>query len=549
MRLSDVKKVISLGLALLLAISLFAGCTVKPGNTDSSSKPIESSGKSEAGKLDYLNESGFPIVNKPITIKMMGRKNVTHANWEDMLVWQEYEKMTGIHVEWITPDQSGYNEKKNLAFASGDLPDAFFKGFLTNQDLMSYGAQGMLIRLNELVDKYAPNVIDCFEKWPEARKATVTPDGSMYSLPRMQVDPVSFVGDQHYIQQEWLKELNMSVPTTTDEYYEVLKAFKTKDFNGNNKADEIPLLSENGAGGMIQTFLGFWGLANRGGRHIDQGPDGKVRFISTTDKYKDMLMYLNKLYTEDLFYKQSFTLKRQEASALGPQGVIGSVVCSGIDMYVPPTEAGKYISMATLKGPFGDQIASQYDVVASRIGAFAITDKNKYPEATMRWIDYFFSLEGHLLFFGGIEGKTYNFRADGTPAWIDEISYNPNRTVDEGIGQFTPLPGGSDPVVSFWTKTVYSNPEAYAAKVEALKLVEPYFPEEAWPSFMYTDSENAEMMTIKTDIETYVEEWVAKFVTGAEPFTKWDDYVNTLNKMGLEKYMQISQNAVDRWNK
>ena len=114
-----------------------------------------------------LNSKGYPIVKQPITIKMMGSKTITHGPWEKMLVFQEVEKKTGIHIIWDTPPENIYMERKSIIFAANELPDAFFKGQLTSQELADYGSQGLLIPLNKLIDKYAPNVKKVLRQFPK----------------------------------------------------------------------------------------------------------------------------------------------------------------------------------------------------------------------------------------------------------------------------------------------------------------------------------------------------------------------------------------------
>ncbi len=67
------------------------------------------------------------------------------------------------------------------------------------------------------------------------------PDGNIYALPQVNECYHCMYQQRMWIYKPWLDKLGLKMPTTTDEFYEVLKAFKTKDPNGNGKADEIPL--------------------------------------------------------------------------------------------------------------------------------------------------------------------------------------------------------------------------------------------------------------------------------------------------------------------
>ena len=73
----------------------------------------------------------------------------------------------------------------------------------------------------------------------------------------------------------------------------------------------------------------------------------------------------------------------------------------------------EYIGLGALKGPHGDQLYSHVKVPMVHVGAFAITDKNPNPEATIRWMDYFYGDEGAQFYFMGKEGETFTKNADG----------------------------------------------------------------------------------------------------------------------------------------
>ncbi len=111
----------------------------------------------------------------------MGAK--TQSNWDDILIWNTYEDMTNVHIDWEQVPQEGVDEKRNLALAGGNLPDAFYAANMPTLDIFKYGQQGLFLELNDLIDQYAPNVKKLMEENPEIRKAITFPDGKIYSLP------------------------------------------------------------------------------------------------------------------------------------------------------------------------------------------------------------------------------------------------------------------------------------------------------------------------------------------------------------------------------
>ena len=77
-----------------------------------------------------------------------------------------------------------FSDKKNLALAQfGNLPDGLFNAGMSDYDLLRYAKQGIIIPLENLIDKYMPNLQAVFEKYPEYRTMCTAPDGHIYSFP------------------------------------------------------------------------------------------------------------------------------------------------------------------------------------------------------------------------------------------------------------------------------------------------------------------------------------------------------------------------------
>ena len=170
------KSLRTISLCLVLAmIVVFSGCGKKQEQTSSNVK---------------VNETGMPIVNEKITLKVMGSKGPLQGPWDQLYVFEAMEKMTNIHLEFDTPPSQNYQEKKNIMFASGEYPDVFFGGLLTSQDEVMYGEQGILVPLEGYIDTYAPNLKKIFEKYPDVKKSITTMDGHIYALP--------YVGDVNW---------------------------------------------------------------------------------------------------------------------------------------------------------------------------------------------------------------------------------------------------------------------------------------------------------------------------------------------------------------
>lgn len=537
-------RLISASLACTMVLSMFAGCS----GTKKESKPAET----KEDKLSYLNTTGFPIVNKPITLKIMISKNDIMAEAEKLLVFQEYENKTGIKVEWQNVSSSAIGEKVKLALASQDLPDAFMKAGISNPDQMSFGSQGMFLNLNQgLMEKYGPNIKKFIDAHPDVKKSQTFDNGAIYSLPAgIESDSVR-LARKFFINTQWLKAVGKEMPKTTDELYDVFKAFKEKDPNGNGKADEIPFTSD-ALKNIMDVLKGAWGLGNRGLIQTNLDMDestGKMRFIPTSTQYRDFIDYLRKLYSEGLIDKEIFTMKSALFSAKSIEGIVGA--CVGPNTAnIGANHVSEFQGLTTaLKGPKGDQLWSPLRPYTNGTGAFLITSANKYPEATMRWVDYFYSDEGTLFYHFGIEGKTYKKTADGKYDWSDDIykGVSPTTTFDSVVGKLSPYVGGSNPAII--KEPYYGGREIEPVSSKASANMMPFAPKEVWPDFTYTQKENERLVVVQTDINGYVSKMQGEFISSKTPLSQWDSYVEQIKKMGLDELMQIHQAAYERYKK
>lgn len=528
------------------ALLILAGCS---GKDAGGGDPQEAQMDDEA--IENVNNSGMPIVKEPITLKMFAGKSAQNVNsdWNDILIWNEYEKMTNINLEWEQVQTDSLEEKRNLALASGSLPDVFYLAQLTNVDIFKYGQQGTFIKLNDLIDEYAPNLKKLMDENPEIRKAITFPDGNIYTMPSVVSEDFLSVrlSSRPWINQKWLDELGMEVPETTEEFYEYLKAVKDLDPVGNGKT--VPY-GGTSIDELVQWLEGSFGIANRGVRNgpIDMDPEeNKVRFYATTDEYKEMLQYVHKLYSEGLIEQNIFSIEWGQFLANASEGVYGSMLFyDPIELF--GEEVGKdYESMAALAGPHGDQQFIKVSPAVASIGNFAITSENPNPAATVRWMDYFYSDEGARLYYMGIEGETYEETEDGKYVYTDKILNSPEGlTFEQELAKYLTWLGG---VMGIIKEEYFQGSESAPKSLEAAEKLEPYVPEEIWPAFTYTEDENKVLSSSGADIEKYVTEMRDKFISGDADFSEWDNYVKTLEGMGLEEYMEIKQAAYERYKK
>lgn len=549
------KKIISIILASIMVIALFTGCTA--GAKNETTAPGTSSTSSAAGSETdsnipgYLNPVGYPIVKEPITLTAMVMKTGSHANYEygALPVFTEYEKMTGVKIVFDEVLNTAIVEKRNLAFASGEIPDLFYRANLPSADYFKYGEQGLLIELNELIDKYAPNLKAALDLMPEVSSGIKSAEGNIYALPTI-TDSLSIrTSRKLYINTKFMQNVGGKMPGTTDELYELLKLFRDMDANGNGQVDdEVPISGMN-YWWVIDCFKGAFGLGNRGFQYTTLDMDeksGKIRFQPATEEYKEFLQYCNKLYSEGLIDKDIFTMDGPKLLAKGEANTVGAVGAGYNEVVGTVSEAYEGIP-AALKGPKGDQLWPNFRPGLFGVGSFAITKKCKYPEAAMRWIDYFYGDEGMKHLYMGKEGETFRVDASGKYNYIEEylLKDQPaDTTVSKILPKFFAWPGGYMPTII--SDKYFNANETKPLNAKAAEYMKPYLPTEIWSAFTFTTQELEKLQALEADINGYYNQMIPQFIAGKTPFSEWDLYVGKYKSMGLDEYLSIYQAALER---
>lgn len=195
------KRTLAVLLAVIMLISVFAACS-GGGNTSSGSaggeSSTENSSKSESSATgdeetppakdgadtpSYVNATGLPIVNEPVTLKVLVQKNITdlYDSWADKECVKLAKEETGLKFEWVEISAAAWAEQVGVIMAGGDMPDVLV-GSIPN-----FGKYpDSFTVLDDLVEQYAPSVNAFFAERPDLRAATTMEDGHMYSLPLFQ---------------------------------------------------------------------------------------------------------------------------------------------------------------------------------------------------------------------------------------------------------------------------------------------------------------------------------------------------------------------------
>lgn len=558
-----IKKSLIVLLSLVMVISLMAGCgsqNPQPANTTvASTQPASTT---QAASTVQTNKSGLPIVTEPLTLTYYtsadSTATATMKTYGEIACFKEMEKRTGIHIEFIHPTAENQDDQFNLLLASGDLPD------IMNWNWKSFGGgaekhiqDGTILKLNDLIAQDAPNLTRILNEHPDWKKLIMTDEGSMYVFPQILPDPILTTYIGLGIRKDWLDNLGLAVPTTIDEWHTVLTAFKTKDPNGNGKADEIPFSpfmwgAATGAFDNGNAFMSAWGVTWNSWQYTQK--DGKVYYGPMQPEYKEFLTTMNQWYKEGLIDKDYAAVDQKLFDSKFADNKIGAITCavgSGIGQLTKNMlPKNPKFSLAGAPYPVlkaGDKpILGQRDPVFSDDGPGGAISKNcKHPVEAAKWLDYCYSDEGHMLLNFGIEGVSYTM-VDGYPKYTDLITKNP-----QGLSMAEAL--AQQCVASIGTPRLYDGRymEQFAelpVQKEALKIWSAADASNYIFGVSLTSDETTKMTAKKTDIDTFRLEQFHKFVMGAQPISDFDKYVSTLKQMGIDDVIAIEQAGLDRLN-
>lgn len=257
-----------------------------------------------------FHPEGFPIMDEEIKVTCLFPRSASQpTDFSDMWLVRRFRDLMNIDVEYDLVEKSAFNERKALVLASGDYPDIFFGG-ITAEDEIMYGGQGIFVDLSEMIEKYAPNFTALMEEYPDIRASITTEDGKIYSMPVIYTAARDRIAATGWINTGWLKRVGKEMPTTLDELYEVLCAFRDEDANGNgDPKDEIPVTYRNDlAQDFKRSVLAALGICG----DEDDVIAGEYVYVPMTEQYKEYLRYMAKLYKENLLDHDAFILSPEE---------------------------------------------------------------------------------------------------------------------------------------------------------------------------------------------------------------------------------------------
>lgn len=532
-------------LAMLLSASMLMACMTgcgkqevsgtEKGSESSVESAQDASSQIEEEKLLY-NVGTLPIVNEKITLKVLTQDAAGYA-WDTADksgYWAWLEEKTGIHFEVESYQKEELSSKLALIMATPDeMPDIFFNTGLSEADIMSYGSNGQILVLDEYIEEYGANIKTAFDTVDGLKGGATSMDGHIYSIPSINNSPshVQYALNSRFMENAGL-DPEKDAPATIEELYEVFKAIKKADANGDGTVGNEICWTGNPKNFKRQA-LSMVGIACYWpweGVIFDQ-KDDEVFFVPTSEEYKYLLSWLHTFYEEGMLDNEIFTQTGEQRTAK----INGDLVFMSESFDDPEKPSYKGRSGAFfLDTPITSAVSDEpiHQVAALYNSGVAFVSANtEYPEVCMLLLDYIYSEEASKVATFGLENVDYVINDKGVVA---------SASADFGLRY-----GPTGASVNVWRKDNQWFDLGDTALTKAMEALKTNYGKMGFQNYLkFTDEQSTELSTLSADLGLYCDDYYVGVVTGNYDLEKtWDEYVKKCEGMNLEKITEIYQSA------
>lgn len=564
-------KKISLFLVLAMVLTLITSCNSiqnqeappPPTQSDAGIDVTKDDATPEPEQIDNEQESQapnqYPLVDEPTTLTYWNSWSSAVSpylnDYNETKSFQKAEEITGVHLECHIVSDEVKETQFNLMVVSQDYCDIV--------DTRNYTGGGdkaiedsFLIRLNELIEEFAPNYNALRTRDTDTARATITDGGNLYGFFTIYDEsdgPTTFLGLA--TRKDWLDQIGMEAPATYDEYYDMLTAYKVElGVNGS-------LMLGNAGVPLRNHLIGGYGVAAyMANTFMVSYPfyqvEGQVKSGLIEDGLKDYLEMMSKWYSEDLINKEYITQDLffgappfQQAILTDQVGLMTIPVMMFSDLEdMAPTDEFEIVALSDPVKQKGDKthfIGEEGQALVATDRVLGITTGCDNPELAVKWMDFWFSDEGVLLTNYGVENEGFVYDINGQPQLTELITNNPD-SIPTNVTTvlYRAASMASRNYYSLLTQGMNENQEAArdiwnTDKDGAYDL--PF-------SLVLGGNDAMEFANIYGDIQTFAQESILGFITGSKPMSEWDSYVKIVKDLKIDECVKIYQQTLDRYN-
>lgn len=514
----------------------------------------------------------FPLAEKAELSGLTSFPVGSESEPNNRTIFKRLEEATNVHINWKSIQSDQWGDKITLEMSNAaTLPDFIFSAGFSDTDLLKYAKQGALLNLEELIDTYMPNLQKVFEQAPEYRGMCTDEDGHIWALPWIEQlgyekTAIQTIGNMPFINKDWLDYLNLSMPTTVDEFEQVLIAFKDNadklkaqfNIDGDvipmscilNDGDQDPYILINGFG------EGF-GDPDRG-KHIAVSDDGEVVCVAQTEGFKKGTEWLHKLYDEGLIDKEAFTQEWSTYVAKGKSGRYG--VCFSWDVAniaqvsMDDLIAGKsWVPIPALQAdtknitPQTNSFTSGFDR-----GRCVITAKCSNPALCVTWLDQMYD---------PIQSPQNNWGTYGEDDDFDIFEMSQN---DKGepmlkhipLGDASPVEvreaecvGGPLAILDSYYDVYVTCPDDAQYRLNWIKDI--FTPDMkfkyCYPNVFMTADDTKQVSNLMADIQKCINTFKSNGIMKGFKDADWDKFQEDLKAYGIDEFIEIHQRYLTQY--
>ena len=455
----------------------------------------------------------------------------------------DIREQTGINLQFHEVNYSAQSEQFNLMVASGDMDDLMRSAEMYSGGNAQAYEDEVIIDLVDLIPDNAPDYWYCVENSNQVTLDSMYTEGHIFQIQTITNAVYNDTGI--YIRYDWLDELGIENPRTLEDFEAALYGFKEQ--MGAEFAFDVP---STGLAGDLSAAFGS-SIYSIGSSSIGMYRNGDTVVSGLiSDGFREYISWFNRLYKDGIFAAEFYAsdLSEQERYTAMAQGKIGACNStangiSALDKYctgeVPVVGGMNYIENAD----------GVYDFKA----ASTMTDKGysvstcaEDPGLVLRFLNYFFTEPGMRLTNYGIEGVSYTISESGRIVYTDLILESDDPGLVQFQQAFSDMPYYKDVFASSFqfNERQMNDLEIFAGAYGN------FSDDHVIPSGADLNTEEtASIANVVTDVTTYADEAVLRFLIGSEELNDetWSDYVAKCEAFGINEAIAVYQEAYDQY--
>ena len=527
------------GFMLIFCIAMLTGCKGKTTGTDA------------RNVQQTITFDGYPMDAGNQTISWFGSEgylpNQAYASADQSPFHQWLKEMLGVKIDWQFPIRGTSSAQAiNLVLASGDLPDVIFGNVMANAE--RYIEEGTFRDLSPYLEEWSPAYWKWLHSNPAYARTMKTDSGKYYGYGFFREAGGwndSYLGP--VVNKAWLDECGLPMPKTISDWDKTLRAFKKR--YGAVLSFSWTRVSSYGTG-----ISGAFGAHTFADYRLYIDNNKKVQLANIQPEYRKQLEKFAEWWKDGLidqdFLSVNDTIAR--SNAMNKKMGISITSMGQLSNWIGDARNQKTGAEWTgLRYPTGDDGTLVQVPGGEGIGSVAAVITTSCPdeklELVMRALDYAYTEEGSLFWNYGKKGVSWDYDADGKPAYLPLVTNDP-----DGLNNAIDKYGGTTWSGNCIQATALLYMKNTREAIEANDLW--YYPnkEISWPNKMpngmtLTADESTRAGELRAAISTFVDEAAIQFITGQANLSSWDSYVSRANSMGVPELLRIYQAAYDRY--